>query len=101
MDELSVRRVLLQLKPSVVIEGGARGADRLAAKVAHELGIKVLEFPAQWAKFGRSAGYRRNHQMLIEAKPDLVVAFPLGVSRGTWNMVHISREAGVPVRVCS
>ena len=99
IDELPIRQCLLSLRPSLVIEGAARGADSLAAKVARSLHIPVREFPAQWEKFGRSAGYRRNLQMLLEGKPDLVVAFPLGVSSGTWNMVAIARKAGVPVKV--
>jgi len=99
VDELPIRQCLLSLHPSLVIEGAARGADSLAAKAARSLHIPVREFPAQWEKFGRSAGYRRNLQMLLEGKPDLVVAFPLGVSSGTWNMVAIARKAGVPVKV--
>ena len=37
----------------------------------------------------------RNRRMLIEGKPDLVLAFPGG--KGTANMVEISRKAGVKV----
>jgi hypothetical protein len=37
--------------------------------------------------------------MLVESKPDLVLAFPTKRSKGTWNMVKIAKEAGVPVRV--
>lgn len=57
--------------------------------------IRVEEYPADWARFGKSAGYLRNKQMLEEGKPDLVVAFPGG--RGTANMIAIAMKAGVKV----
>jgi len=89
--------VLSRLSPSLVIEGGARGADTGARVAAGKLGIQVREFPADWARFGRRAGYLRNEQMLAEGHPDMVVAFPGGP--GTASMVRLARQAGVPVRV--
>jgi len=86
-----------RLRPSVVISGGARGADSIGEMWAHERGVHVERFPADWYKHGRSAGPIRNEQMLKEGKPDMVIAFPGG--RGTAHMVKIAREAGVPVEV--
>ncbi len=68
---------------TVLIEGGAHGADELAAQWAEARGVQRLRFPAAWKKFGRSAGPRRNHQMLVEGMPDLVVAFPAARARPT------------------
>lgn len=53
------------------------------------------EFPADWDKYGKRAGYLRNVQMLDEGKPDLVVAFPGG--KGTAMMVKLAKERGVRV----
>lgn len=80
---------------TVLIEGGAKGADTLAHNwaVAHK--VETLEFPADWERFGRSAGHVRNRQMLEEGRPDLVVAFSGG--RGTANMVTLATDAGVEV----
>lgn len=78
--------------------GGARGADRLAGAVAAGLGWSVEVYPANWPKYGRSAGMIRNRQMLEEFKPDLVVAFWDGSSRGTANMIELARSAGVKVQ---
>ncbi len=39
----------------------------------------------------------RNQQMLDEAKPDMVLAFPGG--RGTDDMVSRAEKAGVPVTI--
>jgi hypothetical protein len=41
------------------------------------------------------AGPIRNQRMLVEGKPDLVVAFPGG--KGTAGMVTLARNAGVDV----
>ena len=80
---------------SVLIEGGARGADRLARRWAQDSLIPVETFPAEWDLHGRAAGFIRNKQMLDEGKPDVVVAFPGG--KGTANMVALARRAGVEV----
>jgi hypothetical protein len=56
----------------------------------------TLSFPANWKQYGKSAGYRRNTQMLEEGKPDIVIAFPGG--RGTEMMCEIAETAGITVR---
>lgn len=58
-------------------------------------GIPVRVFPADWETHGRAAGHIRNRQMLVEGKPDIVVAFAGG--RGTQNMINQARKAGVTV----
>lgn len=78
-----------------VISGKARGADTLAIDWAVVNWQDYKEFPADWEKYGKSAGYIRNQQMLDEGKPDIVVAFPGGA--GTRMMVNIARKAGVEV----
>lgn len=80
---------------SVVIHGCASGADTLAGTWATENKIQVYDFPADWKKYGKSAGAIRNRQMLEVGVPDMVVAFPGG--RGTKNMIDVSNKAGIPV----
>jgi hypothetical protein len=85
-----------------VIEGDARGADRLAGQLARERGWQLERYPADWIREGRAAGFRRNARMLHQGQPDLVVAFtvgPLQHSRGTADMVRRAQQAGVPVQV--
>ena len=77
-----------------IIEGGARGADRIGREWALENGIKVTTVEADWNQFGKSAGYIRNNEM-VKLKPDIVVAFKGG--KGTANMVKISEKENVPV----
>lgn len=79
----------------VVIHGAARGADTLAGNWATKNNIPLEVYPAQWNLYGKSAGYKRNKQMLDEGKPDLVIAFPGGA--GTRMMMRIAKEAGVEV----
>jgi hypothetical protein len=79
----------------VIIYGGAYGADRLAREWAEEHCLGSECYPADWTKYGRAAGPIRNKQMLVEGKPDLVVAFPGGP--GTADMVRQARAAGIRV----
>jgi len=80
---------------SLVIAGGARGADTLAAEWAASRGVPCEVYMADWEGLGRKAGPIRNERMLAEGKPDLVVGFPGG--RGTAHMCRIAREAGIEV----
>lgn len=79
----------------VVIAGGARGADFLAANWASMRAVRKEIYPADWDMLGRRAGPIRNQQMLDKGKPDLVVVFPGG--RGTADMVRRARAAGVEI----
>lgn len=101
-DRATILRELSRFpQGTTVIEGGCRGADRLAAEIARELGFKVVEFRAEWQRYGRAAGPIRNRRMLDEGRPDLVLAFHAAIkkSRGTADMIRQARRAGVSVRV--
>ncbi len=84
------------LQPSVVIEGGATGADALARRYAEKRGIQLQTFEAEWSKYGNAAGPIRNRKMLNEGKPDLVLACPGG--KGTADMVRRASVAGITVQ---
>lgn len=86
-------------KISVIIEGGARGADRCARIAAEAFGIPVETYPADWQRYKFRAGPIRNQQMLDEGRPDVVVAYPLPGSKGTWDMINRAKKAGVPVKI--
>ena len=97
-DYARVRAVLGNFGGYVELaHGGARGADALARRFAQEQGWPVKVYRADWSGYGKSAGVRRNQQMLDEFRPDFVVAFPGG--RGTADMVRRARNAGVAVTV--
>lgn len=77
-----------------------RGADEIADDWASERGVPVRRFAARWSHFGGKAGPIRNGVMLDEVKPDIVLAFPLAKSRGTWNCVSKARARGIPTLIC-
>ena len=87
--------LLLEHQDMVVIQGEARGADRLAKNWAEFINVPVLSFPADWARYGRNAGPVRNLQMIQEGKPDLVVAFRGG--SGTKDMIRQAMQYGIEV----
>lgn len=101
-DRKRIRSRLLNLpKGSTVIHGGARGADRLAAEVAHELGHQVLDMPAHWRLNGHynpRAGLERNLRML-DLKPELVIAFWDGGSSGTKHTIEQATRRGIALEV--
>jgi hypothetical protein len=82
-----------------VISGKAKGADTLGEVWAKANGIPVAEFPADWDKYGKAAGHLRNSEMIVEGKPDYVVAFLHPRSRGTKNMIKQAKGASIPCRV--
>jgi predicted Rossmann-fold nucleotide-binding protein len=98
-------------KISVIIEGGATGADALAESWAIARHVARIKERANWTdlshadavirtrrdgvKYDAMAGHRRNQCMLDEHYPDVVVAFPGGT--GTANMMALADKAGVEV----
>jgi len=94
-DEELFEEVMENFEVTEIIQGGARGADRLAKQWAGDKRIPEREFPADWGQYGKSAGHIRNHLMLIQGQPDMVIAFPGG--KGTANMIKQAKEAGVEV----
>lgn len=83
---------------SCIIEGGAEGADYLAARWSALADLNEhARFKADWAIHGKAAGPIRNQRMIDEGKPDLVVAFPGG--KGTSDMIKRAKVAGIYVRL--
>ena len=84
---------------TIVIHGGAKGADSIAGQCAINRELEVWKFTADWQRYGRGAGVIRNKQMLEMGQPDLVVYFHpnISASKGTKNMAKIAQQSGVPV----
>jgi len=76
-----------------VVHGDARGVDRAAAQWATKNKIMVIPYPADWNKYGNSAGPIRNTLMLKEERPEAVVAFPGGA--GTDHMKKITKRENI------
>ena len=80
-----------------IISGTARGADRMGEQFAVNSHLEVDRYPADWDRYGRSAGYKRNVQMAKAATH--LVAFWDGESRGTKHMIDIAKELDLTIRV--
>lgn len=80
-----------------IISGGATGVDALGERFAHEHNLPLRIVPADWKTYGRSAGPRRNEQMVRMA--GTLVAFWDGKSRGTKNMIKMAWKHGLIVKV--
>lgn len=84
-----------KLQIDKIVSGGAKGADTLAERYAKEHSIPLEVFNADWDKFGKSAGYIRNEQVMTVATN--VVAFWDGISKGTAHTIRIAKKQSKPV----
>lgn len=84
-------------KGTIVVSGHAPGVDRKAEEAALARGLGTIIFPAEWEKYGRGAGYKRNK--LIVKECDALVAFWDGESKGTLHSIRLAKKAGKYVRV--
>ena len=77
---------------TLIVSGGARGADSLARRYAVEKGVKPLEFIPKWEKYGKAAGFKRNGKIVRAS--NRVVAFWDGRSNGTRDTITKARAEG-------
>ena len=78
----------------VIISGGAKGADSLAEQFAREHRYDSQIYPAAWNKYGKSAGFIRNQQIIDNC--DFLLAFWDGCSRGTQDSIEKAKKAKIP-----
>ena len=78
---------------TTVISGTSIGVDRIGERWAEMNGIPVERYPADWEKYGRSAGHIRND--LMASRADMLIAFWDGRSKGTKSMIDIAMKRGL------
>ena len=81
----------------LILSGKSIGADCLGEIYALENNIEILSYPADWDKFGKKAGVKRNAEMINDA--DALIAFWNGSSKGTKYMIDIATKKGKMIRV--
>ena len=80
-----------------VVSGMARGADMLGARLARDYKLRLHKFPADWDKFGKSAGFIRNEQMAKFA--DACFIFWDGKSPGSKSMIDLARKHNLKLMI--
>jgi len=84
---------------SLVVSGGARGADRLAERWADDSGIEKMIIKAEWEKYGDAAGFMRNEDIVINCNK--CIAFWDGKSSGTKSTIAFCKRYNKPHVVIS
>lgn len=80
-----------------IVSGTAKGVDMLGEQIAAKHRIPVTQFPADWDKYGKAAGYRRNEWMANYA--DILIAVWDGKSKGTQHMINQMKAMDKKVHV--
>ncbi len=89
-------------------EGADAYADEFANKISRlmlhprektnkQYIVKVEKHPAEWDKYGKSAGPKRNEQM-VNAGADICLAFNKNNSPGTSGTIKLVEKAGIELR---
>lgn len=90
------------VKPNdTIIEGGANGVDTMAKEWAAARGIQVVEIKAEWGRYGRAAGPKRNDAMTAYTAEHGGSAIYIwdGESKGTRHCIESARKRGINCRV--
>ncbi len=82
---------------TLIISGGAKGADELAKKWAKRNNIPFKPILPEWEKFGKAAGIKRNR--LIVEESDFCLIFWDGKSAGTKSSIEFCKKLKRPFQV--
>lgn len=82
---------------TLIVSGGAKGADTLGERWAKEKNKEVLIFYPEWDKYGKSAGFRRNKDIIENS--DIVFAFWDGVSKGTKSSIDLANKLNKELKI--
>lgn len=107
LDYERLEQIMLQIMekyPNETVEivaGGDKGAESIGELFALKHYLKVARFPANWRRYGSSAGYIRNSDMIDYARQGkgILIAFWDGKSGGTKNMIQLAKRWGLEVMV--
>ena len=84
-------------KPIEIVSGGAKGVDSLAERYAQENNIPMRVFQADWQQYGKSAGPRRNTEIIENST--CVLALPAVNSVGTFDSITKAQILKKPLKI--
>lgn len=82
---------------TIIVSGGAKGADTLGERWAKEKNKEILIFYPDWGKYGKSAGFIRNKDIIENS--DIVFAFWDGMSKGTKSSIELSIKLNKELKI--
>ena len=84
-------------KDFIILSGGAQGADAIGERFAEKNGFPIEKYPADWKRYGKAAGPKRNCAMAENC--DLVICFWDQHSKGTKSMIQMAKKYKKPIKI--
>lgn len=82
---------------TIIVSGGARGADKLAERFAEEKGLDTEIHLPNWDLYGKSAGFIRNRKIIENSH--IVFAFWDGKSKGTKHSIDLAKTMNKEIHI--
>lgn len=92
-----LKDITIKNEDITIFSGGARGTDRLGEIYAELNNLKLKIFKADWNKYGKYAGPKRNAEMAKEG--DILIAFWDEESKGTKNMIDEANKKDLKIYI--
>lgn len=98
-DSRTIRDVLepYRGRGAVLVHGDSRGADKIAAAIWSRWNEQVEPHPADWDRWGKTAGPRRTTEMVAQGA-NVCLTFTVDGSRDTEHALALARNASIPVQ---
>lgn len=77
----------------VIVSGGAKGVDTFGEEFADKFGNEKIIIKPDWNKFGKSAGFKRNYNIVRIS--NFVLAFVKNNSNGTLNSLSHANKLNI------